>query len=466
MLKIYNSLTNQKDTFVPIEADKVRMYVCGMTIYDYCHLGHARVMVVFDVVVRYLRKRGYQVTYVRNITDVDDKIIQRANENGEDIQSLTERFIRIMNEDAAALGILPPDIEPRATSSMAGIIDMIKTLIDNGHAYQGGNGDVYYDVSRFENYGALSGKILEELQAGARVAIDEAKDDPLDFVLWKAAKPGEPSWPSPWGDGRPGWHIECSAMSTQCLGAHFDIHGGGMDLKFPHHENEIAQSEAATGEHFVNYWMHNGFVRVDEEKMSKSLGNFFTVREILKAYRAEEIRYFILASHYRSPLNYSQENLENSKAALTRLYSALRDVVPAATVDASCDRYYDAFYKAMDDDFNTPEAIAVLFDLAREINRHKQQPETASLLAACLVSLGDVLGLLQVDPDSYLRETAPGQVDAPGALSAEAVEELIAGRIKARKAKDWAEADRIRDELDAAGIILEDGASGTRWRRQ
>ena len=464
MLKIYNSLTNRKDTFIPIEADKVRMYVCGMTIYDYCHLGHARVMVVFDVVVRYLRTRGYDVTYVRNITDVDDKIIQRANDNGEDIHTLTERFIKIMNEDAAALGVLPPDIEPRATSSMADIINMVKVLVNNGHAYQGSNGDVYYDVSRFENYGALSGKIPEELQAGARVAIDEAKDDPLDFVLWKAAKPGEPSWPSPWGDGRPGWHIECSAMSTQCLGAHFDIHGGGMDLKFPHHENEIAQSEAATGEHFVNYWMHNGFVRVDDEKMSKSLGNFFTVREILKSYRAEEIRYFILASHYRSPLNYSQENLGNSKAALTRLYSALRGLTPVA--GEICGDYHDTFCKAMDDDFNTPEAIAVLFDLAREINKHKQQdPEKSNRLAGCLINLGNILGLLQVDPDTYLRDTAPGQLDVPGTLSAESVEDLIACRLKARTEKDWAEADRIRDELDAAGIVLEDGASGTSWRR-
>ena len=466
MLKIYNSLTNQKDTFVPIEAGRVRMYVCGMTVYDYCHLGHARVMVVFDVVVRYLRTRGYEVTYVRNITDVDDKIIQRANENGEDIHALTERFITIMNEDAAALGVQPPDIEPRATSSMEDIVDMIKVLVDNGHAYQGANGDVYYDVSRFKNYGALSGKNLEDLQAGSRVAIDESKDDPLDFVLWKVAKPDEPSWPSPWGDGRPGWHIECSTMSTRCLGPHFDIHGGGMDLKFPHHENEIAQSEAATGEHFVNYWMHNGFVRVDDEKMSKSLGNFFTVREILKSYRAEEIRYFILASHYRSPLNYSQENLENGKAALTRLYSTLRGLTPAASDDESCEGYHDAFHKAMDDDFNTPEAIAVMFELAREINKHKQQqPHTANRLAGCLFRLGGILGLLQVDPDVYLRDAAPGQADVAGALSSEAVEDLIARRLQARTDKDWTEADRIRDELDAAGIILEDGTSGTRWRR-
>ena len=466
MLKIYNTLTGQKDIFTPIEAGKVRMYVCGMTVYDYCHLGHARVMVVFDVVVRFLRATGLDVTYVRNITDIDDKIIKRAGENGEDIQALTERFISIMNEDAAALGVHPPDSEPRATASMDEIIGMIKTLVDKCYAYQGNNGDVYYDVSRFDGYGSLSGKNLADLQSGVRVAVDESKDDPLDFVLWKVAKPGEPSWSSPWGDGRPGWHIECSAMSTHCLGAHFDIHGGGMDLKFPHHENEIAQAEAATGEHFVNYWMHNGFVRVDDEKMSKSLGNFFTVREILKSYRAEEVRYFILASHYRSPLNYSQENLDNGKAALTRLYSTLRGLPPAAADGELCRDYRVAFNAAMNDDFNTPEAIAVLFELARDINRHKQdKPAIASELAACLISLGDVLGLLQETPDEYLTDTAPGLVDKPNSLTAEAVDALLAQRLKARAARDWGEADRIRDELDAAGIILEDGADGTRWRR-
>jgi cysteinyl-tRNA synthetase len=466
MLKIFNTLTSHKDTFVPIDAGKVRMYVCGMTVYDYCHLGHARVMVVFDVVVRYLRALGFEVTYVRNVTDVDDKIIQRANENGEDINALTERFIAIMNEDAAALGVIPPDMEPRATSSMDDIISMIEALIANGHAYQGGNGDVYYDVSRFENYGRLSGKQLEDLQAGARVAVDESKDDPLDFVLWKTVKPDEPSWPSPWGDGRPGWHIECSAMSTQCLGAHFDIHGGGMDLKFPHHENEIAQSEAATGHTFVNYWMHNGFVRVDDEKMSKSLGNFFTVREIMKSYRAEEIRYFILASHYRSPLNYSQENLENGKAALTRLYTTLRGITPADADDSLCENYITAFHKAMDDDFNSPEAIAVLFEIAREINRSRDKdPNKTKVLAGCLRRLGTILGLLQADPDTYLRETATAGGDAAGLMPADEVDALIARRIGARSAKDWAEADRIRDELDAAGIIIEDGAAGSSWRR-
>ena len=466
MLKIYNTLTRQKDTFVPIEEGKVRMYVCGMTVYDYCHLGHARVMVVFDVVVRYLRALGYDVTYVRNITDVDDKIIKRANENGEDINALTTRFIHIMNEDAAALGVIPPDVEPRATDSMDGIIRMIETLVGNGHAYQGGNGDVYYDVSRFDNYGALSGKQLEDLQAGARVAVDESKDDPLDFVLWKTVKPDEPSWPSPWGDGRPGWHIECSVMSTQCLGAHFDIHGGGMDLKFPHHENEIAQAEAATGEHFVNYWMHNGFVRVDDEKMSKSLGNFFTVREILKSYRAEEIRYFILASHYRSPLNYSQENLNNSKAALTRFYSALRGITPSEESDPLSDQYKTAFHKAMDDDFNSPEAIAVLFEIVREINKsHDMDPGKAAMLAGLLRKLGAVLGLVQDDPEAYLTATATAGDTGESGMSAEAVEDLITRRISARADKNWAEADRIRDELDAAGIILEDGAAGTSWRR-
>ncbi|MEN8109050.1 MAG: cysteine--tRNA ligase [Pseudomonadota bacterium] len=460
-LKIHNSLSGKKEIFVPIEPGKVRMYVCGMTIYDYCHLGHARVMVVFDVVVRYLRSRGYDVTYVRNITDIDDKIIKRANENGETITDLTNRFTRIMHEDAEALGILPPDIEPRATTSMQEIIAMIEALVEKGYAYQGNNGDVYYDVSRFENYGQLSGKKLEDLRAGERVAVDESKDDPLDFVLWKAAKPEEPSWPSPWGEGRPGWHIECSAMSTNCLGAHFDIHGGGMDLKFPHHENEIAQSEAATGESFVNVWMHNGFVKVDEEKMSKSLGNFFTVREILKQYRAEEVRYFILASHYRSPLNYSQENLEQSKAALARLYTALRGIQTGQVDLARCGSYIDVFKAAMDDDFNTPEAIAVLFELARGINRQRDaDPGMAADLAACLLQLGETLGLLQDDPEHYLREGSD-----PNAISAVEIEALIARRLLARQNKDWAEADRIRDELDAAGVVLEDGASGTSWRR-
>ena len=390
MLKIYNTLTKEKDVFVPRQPGKVGMYVCGMTVYDYCHVGHARVMVVFDVVARYLRASGYDVTYVRNITDIDDKIIKRAQENGEEMNELTARFIAAMHEDAAALAVLPPDQEPRATASMEAIVQMILALMERGYAYQAGNGDVYYAVSRFAHYGALSGKRLEDLRAGERVAVDEAKDDPLDFVLWKAAKLGEPSWEAPFGPGRPGWHIECSAMSTQCLGEHFDIHGGGMDLMFPHHENEIAQSEGATGHKFVNYWMHNGFVQINEEKMSKSLGNFFTVREVLKQYRPEVVRYFILSSHYRSPLNYSTANLDSAKAALDRFYTALRDVPVTGTPNIAMDAsdYVVRFRAAMDDDFNTPEALAVLFDLVRDLNRAKSSDDQdeASGLAGMLKS--------------------------------------------------------------------------------
>jgi len=464
-LKIHNSQTGRKETFVPLEAGKVRMYVCGMTVYDYCHLGHARVMVVFDIVTRYLRHVGYEVTYVRNITDIDDKIIQRANESGEDIDVLTGRFIRVMHEDAAALGVLEPDLEPRATTSMDDIIAMIDTLVDKDYAYQGVNGDVYYAVSRFKNYGRLSGKKLDELRIGERVDVDAAKQDPLDFVLWKSAKPGEPSWASPWGNGRPGWHIECSAMSTHCLGNHFDIHGGGMDLKFPHHENEIAQSEAATGEPFVNLWMHNGFVKVDEEKMSKSLGNFFTVREILKTFRPEEVRYFILASHYRSPLNYTRENLDNSKAALTRLYTALRGLSPV-TGNAG-NEYIQSFHAAMSDDFNTPEAIAVLFEITREINRNRETDSSrANELAGCLVTLGTVLGLLQDDPEVYLRGTGGNQQHSTDHLSDAAIDAMLQQRLQARADQDWPTADRIRDSLESRGIVLEDGASGTTWRRK
>lgn len=374
-LHIHNSLTGKKELFIPIEPGKIRMYVCGMTVYDYCHLGHARVMVVFDAVVRYLRALGYQVTYVRNITDIDDKIIKRAAENHEGIDALTARFIDAMHEDERALGALPPDIEPRATDSIPEIISLTQTLINKSYAYVAANGDVYYDVSRFEHYGELSGKRLEDLRAGSRVEVDEAKDDPLDFVLWKAAKPGEPSWNSPWGPGRPGWHIECSAMSGHCLGDHFDIHGGGMDLKFPHHENEIAQSEGATGHKFVNVWMHNGFVQVNEEKMSKSLGNFFTVREVLKHYTPEIVRYFIIGSHYRGPLTYSTENLDNAKAALERFYMALRSLPSEqeAGIKGQETEYEQRFSAAMDDDFNTPGALAVMFDLVRDINRVRSE---------------------------------------------------------------------------------------------
>ncbi|WP_374088898.1 cysteine--tRNA ligase [Methylomicrobium lacus] len=467
MLKIYNTLTRQKEAFTPRNAGKVGMYVCGMTVYDYCHIGHARVMVVFDTVARYFRHLGFDLTYVRNITDIDDKIIQRANDNGEDFNQLTARFIDAMHEDERALAVLPPDIEPRATQSIASIIAMIETLLAKGYAYVGANGDVFYAVEKFKDYGSLSGKKLEDLQAGERVDVDAAKQNPFDFVLWKMAKANEPSWPSPWGEGRPGWHIECSAMSTCCLGNHFDIHGGGMDLQFPHHENEIAQSEGATGEKFVNLWMHNGFVRVNEEKMSKSLGNFFTVREVLKQYRPEIIRFFILSSHYRSPLNYSDEQLNEAATALNRLYTALRGIaVPDLPVLAD---YQGRFEQAMDDDFNTPVAVSVLFDLAREVNKAKgDDPERAGQLAASLKKLGGLLGLLQAGPEVWLKgDVAEASVDpAAGGLSEEAINQQIQARLDAKKAKNWALADQIRDGLKQQGIILEDAPNGTtNWRR-
>ena len=451
MLKIYNTLTRSKEIFTPRVAGKVGLYVCGMTVYDYCHVGHARVMVVFDSVTRYLRYLDYDVTYVRNITDIDDKIIHRANENGEDFHALTERFIDAMHEDEHALFVLPPDIEPRATSSIDAIIAMIQTLIERGFAYIGKNGDVFYAVEKFKDYGKLSGKNLDDLQAGERVDIDLAKRNPMDFVLWKMAKADEPSWQSPWGNGRPGWHIECSAMATCCLGNHFDIHGGGMDLQFPHHENEIAQSEGATGEKFVNLWMHNGFVRINEEKMSKSLGNFFTVREVLKEYRPEVIRFFILSSHYRSPLNYSDESLKDAVSGLTRLYTALRDVeIIQSDIEVE---YKQRFEQAMNDDFNTPVALSVLFDLARELNKTK-----SPALATTLKYLASFLGLLQENPDNFLQ----GETDDNAAI-----ETQIQARIDAKLAKNWALADHIRDELKAQNIILEDSPDGsTRWRRE
>ena len=464
MLKIYNTLTRKKEVFQPRMPGKVGMYVCGMTVYDYCHIGHARVMVVFDTVARYLRYSGYDLTYVRNITDIDDKIIQRAHENGEDFSELTARFIDAMHEDERELAVLAPDIEPRATQSIDAIVAMIEALIAQGLAYVGSNGDVFYSVARFKDYGKLSGKKLEELQAGERVDVDLAKQNPMDFVLWKMAKANEPAWSSPWGLGRPGWHIECSAMSTCCLGNHFDIHGGGMDLQFPHHENEIAQSEGATGEKFVNLWMHNGFVRVNEEKMSKSLGNFFTVREVLKQYRPEVIRFFILSSHYRSPLNYSDEQLDDSGAALTRLYTALRGIdAGKEAVDAN---FKERFGQAMDDDFNTPVAVSVLFDLARELNKAKaDHHEKAMALAATLKYLGSLLGILQDDPEAFLKggvlESTQTAADSDFATE---VERQIQMRLEAKKNKDWASADRIRDELKAKGVILEDVAGGTTWR--
>ena len=458
MLKIYNDLSRSKETFEPLQPGKVNLYVCGMTVYDLCHLGHARVMVVFDVVYRYLKAVGYDVTYIRNITDIDDKIINRANENGEPFHELTERFIQAMHEDSDALGIIPPDAEPKATDHIAEIISMCEKLIEKGHAYVADNGDVYYDVYSFPTYGKLSGKSLEDLQAGARVEPGDVKRNPLDFALWKSAKPDEPSWQSPWGDGRPGWHIECSAMSTKALGDTFDIHGGGADLTFPHHENEIAQSEGATGHPFVKYWMHNGFVRINDEKMSKSLGNFFTVREILERYQAEEVRYFILTSQYRSPLNYSDEHLDNARNALTRFYTALRGL-PEATPMADT-QFEKDFHAAMQDDFNTPEALATLFELVREINRVRADDESAAAsLGALLRQLGDLIGILQSDAESYLRG---GAVANDGDAEIDA---LVAQRNEAKANKDWGTADEIRNKLQEMGIVLEDGPSGTTWRR-
>lgn len=458
MLQIYNSLTRQKQVFTPIESGKVRMYVCGMTVYDYCHLGHARVMVVFDMVYRYLKALGYDVTYVRNITDIDDKIIKRANENGETIQQLTERFIKAMHEDEEALQVLRPSLEPKATEYIPEMQEMIHTLINKGLAYVGTNSDVYYDVSEFPNYGKLSGRKLEDLRAGERIAIDEVKNDPLDFVLWKAAKPQEPAWAASWGNGRPGWHIECSAMSTKLLGQQFDIHGGGHDLQFPHHENEIAQSEGCTGHQYVNYWMHNGFIRVDGEKMSKSLGNFFTIREVLEHYKAEEIRFFILNSHYRSPVNYSTETLDYARNALNRFYTALRDLDLSTPIKDST--YEQRFHAAMQDDFNTSEAIEVLFDLAKEINRLRNEDLTAANQhAALLKQLAGILGLLTSDAESWFKG------ENKGGLSDADIESLIQQRNDARANKQWAESDRIRDELKAQGILLEDKAGVTTWKR-
>jgi cysteinyl-tRNA synthetase len=463
MLKIHNSLTGTKEEFRPLNPPRVGMYVCGMTVYDYIHMGHARMLVVFDVVARYLRSLGYQLTYVRNITDIDDKIIKRAAENGEPIDALTARFIAANDEDFAALGLMKPDHEPRATQHIAGIIRMIEQLIARGYAYVADDGDVLYAVRRFEGYGKLSGKQLDELRAGARVEVDAAKRDPLDFVLWKAAKAGEPAWDSPWGRGRPGWHIECSVMSTATLGTYFDIHGGGVDLKFPHHENEIAQSCAATGAPFVRLWMHNGFVNVDDEKMSKSLGNFFTLRDVLKAHHPEAVRYFLTGSQYRGPINYTNDSLVQARAALDRLYTALRGVpVSQATPDPDA---LQRFKEAMDDDFNTPEALAVIQSLARDLNAAKAANRTAdaATLASTIRQLGRLLGIVQSDPEAWLKQGGVGQSPA---LTDAAIEALIEARRAARAAKNWKESDRIRDELAAAGVVLEDGALGTTWRRR
>ena len=475
MLKIYNTLAREKQDFVPIEPNNAGIYVCGMTVYDYCHLGHARVMVVFDMVTKWLRASGYDVNYVRNVTDIDDKIIRRAIENKESISDLTSRFIVAMHEDAQRLGVAAPDHEPRATQYVPRMISMIKKLVEKGLAYAPGNGDVYYSVHDFAGYGKLSGKSLDDLRAGERVEVDPYKRDPLDFVLWKGAKEGEPSWDSPWGPGRPGWHIECSAMSEELLGEHFDIHGGGQDLQFPHHENEIAQSEGAHDHPFVNYWMHNGFVRVDDEKMSKSLGNFFTVREVLEKFDAEVIRFFILRAHYRSPLNYSDAHLQDAKAALDTLYNGLKGKKtpkhPTVQKRDKATQYYIRFQEAMDDDFNTPLAMAVLFDLSKAINKSRSNNK-----ARLLKALGRILGLLQNDPIKRSQQSiyvnpqgviATSQVSSTTltVLSDDDINKAIAMRTEARKSRNFTESDRIRDELLQSGIILEDSPQGTTWRR-
>lgn len=457
-MKIYNSLTKEKTAFVPIKPNHVSLYACGMTVYDYCHIGHARGMIVFDIVVRYFQLRGYTVNYVNNITDIDDKIIRRANENAEDWQALTQRFIDAMHEDQQALGLLRPDAEPRATHYIPSIIALIEKMMAKGYAYVAGNGDVCFDVRKFDTYGKLSHRKIDDLQAGARVELSHAKRDPLDFVLWKLAKPNEPQWDSPWGAGRPGWHIECSAMSTDLLGQPFDIHGGGMDLKFPHHENEIAQSEAACGVDFAHTWMHVGLLQVDGEKMSKSLGNFFTIRDVMATYDAELIRYFMISGHYRSPVNYSEENLCQLKASLDRLYMALRGL-PVSADDAGED-YQVRFYEAMDDDFNTPVALSVLFDLAHDIQRMRQdgQVDKAGAYGHRLKQLADIFGLLQQDPDRYFQ----GADD----IDVNAIDAMIAERQQARAEKDWKKADAIRDQLLEQGIVIDDASGGATWRRQ
>ena len=460
MLKIYNTLNNQKEEFQPIDANQVGIYVCGMTVYDLCHMGHARVMVMFDVITRHLRRNFPNVKYVRNITDIDDKIITRAIENNEDIYTLTNRFIDAMHEDEKSLGVLSPDIEPRATDSIDKMIDMIENLSKKGLAYQGKNGDVFYSVRNFKEYGKLSGKNLDDLMAGARVDIESNKKDPLDFVLWKKAKSDEPKWPSPWGDGRPGWHIECSAMSNHFISNHFDIHGGGMDLTFPHHENEIAQSEGANSCKFVNTWMHVGFVNVDDEKMSKSLKNFFTIRDVLKNYDGETLRYFLISSHYRSPLNYSKTNIDGAQSALKRLYNAInglnKKVDDVSPIDTN---FEERFNSALNDDFNTPMALSILFEIAKQINIERtNNPNKASALSIQLVELGNYLGILEYDADEYLKQGSE--------LSESDISKKIGQREEARCSKDFAMSDQIRDELFELGIILEDSVNGTTWRRK
>ena len=474
MLSIHNTLSKKKEEFTPISPGKVGMYVCGMTVYDHCHIGHARVLVVFDTVVRHLRASGYDVTYVRNITDVDDKIINRALANNETFEEHAQRYIDAMHEDEKALGNGSPDVEPRATETIEQIIALIRVLIEQGNAYHVPGSDVYFAINTCQDYGKLSGRKPDELRAGERIAVDESKQDPLDFVLWKSAKTDEPHWDSPWGPGRPGWHIECSAMAAECLGKHFDIHGGGSDLQFPHHENEIAQSECANHQTFSNYWMHNGLVRLDDEKMSKSLGNFFTIRDVLKHYHGEEIRFFILSSHYRSPLNYSEDQMTQARAGLLRLYTALRQVelryadklqtAQVAADAAPAQQWHAAYRAAMNDDFNTAGAIAVLFDLATALNKALDTEDEALALAATLKTLGGQLGLLKSDPEGWLKQGSGTAADT--GTSDEQIDALIADRVRAREDKDWATSDRIRDELSALGVVLEDKDGVTTWRRQ
>lgn len=463
MLKIYNTLTRSKEDFVPIVPNHIGMYVCGVTIYDLCHIGHARTFVCFDVIVRYLRYRGYEVKYVRNITDIDDKIIRRANENGESIGELTDRMAKCMHEDFDALNIIRPDIEPKATEHIDDIIGIVKMLVEQGHAYVADNGDVMFSIDSYPEYGRLSKQNLEKLQAGARVGVEDSKKNPLDFVLWKKSKPGEPMWDSPWGQGRPGWHIECSAMNHRYLGTNFDIHGGGSDLMFPHHENEIAQSCCAFHDRYVNTWIHSGMVMINKEKMSKSLGNFFTIRDVLKEYDGETVRFFLMSGQYRSALNYSQENLDLARTGLTRLYTSLADVPAVDYREEYGTSFVERFKTAMDDDFNTPEAYSVLFDLAREINRLKASDiDEAAKLASVLRKLGYVMGILQQNPEAYLKAGKTEQDDAEVAR----IEALIEERKNAKKNKDWAKADAVRNELQGMGIIIEDGPNGTTWRRK
>lgn len=470
MLQIYNTLTRKKETFQPINPPKVGMYVCGMTVYDFCHIGNGRVFVFFDVVARYLRHLGYDLIYTRNITDIDDKIIKRANESNQEYNAFTQKYIEAMNSDMDALGIQKPTVEPKVSEHMAAIVEIIQLLLDKNYAYSASNGDIYYDINKFQSYGGLAQQDLNTMRAGARVEVSENKRDPLDFVLWKSAKPNEPSWDSPWGRGRPGWHIECSAMAQQYLGKHFDIHGGGADLQFPHHQNEIAQAEAAYDCKFVNYWMHVGFVRVNQEKMSKSLGNFFTIREVLKQYNPEVLRYFLLASHYRSPVNYSQENLEMAQAALQRLYIAIRELpikqqMPLTTEAKLSpeekklqDDLLASFKNAMNDDFNIPLAMSYMFELSRHINKLRDagKIETAIAHAKTLCEMGYLLGILQQEPNQFLQE----------GIDEAKIIELINTRNQARKNKDWAAADRVRATLLEMGVILEDTAQGSTWKRK